>query len=371
MVIASEYAINKFNASSGLAGLSASIFVIGAMFTRLLVGKWIGRLGYKKTLTIGLVFMTVMAFFYFAISSLAFMLVVRFLHGAFFGISMISTTTIVADIVPPERRGEGMGYFILSNTIATAIGPFLAMFLGRYGSYSLMFIICSGTMVLSVLTLPLLSLRDIVLTEEQKRDLCGFKLRNCIEPGVVPISIVSLLFFLCYTSIISFISVYSKQINLSEVATYFFVIFAAVNLVSRPYAGRRFDKKGENSIMYIAIPIFTIGLFVFSRMNSALTLILSAVLIGIGFGSMVACTQAIIVKITPRHRLGMANSTFFVLSDLGVGGGPLIVGLLIPYAGYRGIFLIAAGISIVCLAMYYWLHGRKAAREELLAIKIK
>jgi MFS family permease len=63
-----------------------------------------------------------------------------------------------------------MGYFVLSNTIATAIGPFLAMFLGQFGSYGLMFAICSGTMILSVLMLFLLKLPKIVLTEEQKQE---------------------------------------------------------------------------------------------------------------------------------------------------------------------------------------------------------
>jgi len=109
MVIASEFAINKFGASSGLAGLAASIFVIGALVMRLFVGRWIALLGYKKTLSIGFVSMTVMTVAYYAINSLALMFVIRFLHGASFAIAMISTTTIVADIIPPERRGEGMG----------------------------------------------------------------------------------------------------------------------------------------------------------------------------------------------------------------------------------------------------------------------
>ena len=42
MIIVSEYAMEKFGASEGAAGLSASIFVIGALIARFFVGRYIG-----------------------------------------------------------------------------------------------------------------------------------------------------------------------------------------------------------------------------------------------------------------------------------------------------------------------------------------
>ena len=85
-----------------------------------------------------------------------------------------------------------------------------------------------------------------------------------------------------------------------------------------------FDLKGENSIMYLAIPLFAIGMFLFSHSYRGYALLLATALIGLGFGAIQSCTQAIAVKITSSHRLGLANLTYFMFSDIGMGIGPLL-----------------------------------------------
>ena len=98
----------------------------------------------------------------------------------------------------------------------------------------------------------------------------------------------------------------------------------------------------------------------FSQTHHGYTLLLAAALIGLGFGAIQSSTQAISVKITPQHRMGLANSTYFVFSDIGMGIGPLAVGFIIPFTGYRGIYMLMAVFAVVCLLLYYLLHGKKA-----------
>jgi MFS family permease len=62
--------------------------------------------------------------------------------------------------------------------------------------------------------------------------------------------------------------------------------------------------------------------------------------------------------------MGLANSTYFAFSDIGMGIGPLMVGFIIPFTGYRGIYMLMAVFAVVCLLLYYLLHGNKAARGK-------
>ncbi len=58
----------------------------------------------------------------------------------------------------------------------------------------------------------------------------------------------------------------------------------------------------------------------------------------------------------------MANSTFFACLDFGVGAGPFILGILIPYTGYRGIYMIMGVAASICIVLYYYLHGKNIVK---------
>ncbi|HPS88630.1 MAG TPA: MFS transporter [Methanosarcina vacuolata] len=365
MIVISGYAMGKFNSSPGEAGFSASIFIIGGLIARLFVGKWIGQIGHKKTLYAGVILSLIMTLLYFRINNIFLLFTVRFLHGMGFGITTTATATIVANIIPMERKGEGIAYFGLSQILATAIGPFLGMFISQHGSFVMIFATCAVASAISLVILPFLSsLHKMELTKEQLEKMKGFKFNNFFEPRVIPISVVCMFIFSCYSSVVSFLEVYSKEIHLVDAASFFFIVYAAVILVSRPIIGRLFDSKGENAIMYPAILIFTAGMILFSQTHHSYTILLAAALIGLGFGAIQSSTQAISVKITPQHRMGLANSTYFAFSDIGMGIGPLMVGFIIPFTGYRGIYMLMAVFAVVCLLLYYLLHGKKAMRRK-------
>lgn len=364
MIIISEYAMNEFHASSSAAGFAASIFVIGALIARLLIGRYIAQVGYKRMLCVGAVANIVFTLIYFWANSVELLLATRFLHGAAFGIISTSAATIIADIVPKDRRGEGIGYYSLSQTLATAIGPFLGMFLSQYGNYHMIFAACTVAAAISTVIVPFISLRRMKLTGEQVKDMRSFKVGNFVESKAVPISIIALVIYVCYSSIVSFLTVYSKEIKLVDAAEFFFIVYAMVVLVSRPLVGKMFDKKGEHVIMYPAIAVFGVGMFLFSQSYWGIMLLFAAACIAFGLGAIQLSTQAIAVKVTLQHRMGLANSTYFMFCDVGMSIGPLLVGFMIPFTGYRGMYEVVTAIAFVCIPLYFLLHGRKIARKD-------
>lgn len=194
MVIISVFAMENFHSTPSEAGLASSIFVIGALIARLFSGRWIERIGRKKTLYVGLTSSLVMTLLYFGVNSVMLLFVIRFLHGAAFGISSTATGTVVANIIPKERRGEGIGYYMLSVSIAAAIGPFLAMFLSRHGDFTVIFITSAISGALSLVATFYLLVPEIQLTEEQLHEVKRLKLTGFLETKAIPISLVVPLF---------------------------------------------------------------------------------------------------------------------------------------------------------------------------------
>ncbi|MEK5067749.1 MFS transporter [Sporosarcina sp. FSL K6-1508] len=358
MVTIAVYAVAEFNATTSQAGLVTGIFIIGTLIGRLFIGRFIDSIGRKRTLFIGLIFFTLTTTLYFANFGLTFLLINRLVHGIALGVASTATGTIVAQIIPTTRRGEGIGYYSMSATLATAIGPFIGLFMSQHTSYPVIFGFCLVLGVICLLTAFFLRV-PVVEKATDTVAIKGFKLSNFIEPKALPIAVVTLAVAFCYSSVLSFINFYAIEINLVETASFFFVIYAIAVLVSRPFTGRLMDVKGANYIMYPAFLIFGAGMLLLSSASSGFTLLAAGALIGLGFGNMQSSTQAIAVKLTPTHRLGLATSTFFIALDAGLGFGPYLLGFIIPVTGYSTLYIIMGVLVLATSVLYYFLHGKK------------
>jgi len=365
MVIVASYSIDKLHASVSQAGLAAGIFIVGGLVSRIFAGKSIEQIGRKKMLYIGLSVYLIITLLYFKEVSLGLFFIIRFLHGIGFGISSTATGTIIANIIPHERRGEGISYYAMSTTLASAIGPFLGLYLIQHTDFYMIIIFCSFLSAVSLCIAFFLSVAEIELTKEMLDNMKRFTLGNFIEYKAVPIAAIGAIAGFSYSSIISFLSSYTKEIDLVAAGSFFFIVYSAVILISRPLTGRLFDSKGENYVMYPSFAMFAIGLVVISQAHHAITLLLSGALIGFGFGTFLSGGQAIAVKLSPSHRIGLATSTFFSAADLGVGIGPFFLGFLVPATGFRGVYMCMAGLILAAMLLYYFLHEHFAESKKL------
>ncbi|WP_455662489.1 MFS transporter, partial [Pradoshia sp.] len=151
-----------------------------------------------------------------------------------------------------------------------------------------------------------------------------------------------------------------EEINLAAAASFFFVIYAASLLITRPFTGRWFDLRGENFVIYPSLLLYAVSLLLLGgSMNSGMLLVAGAIM-GIGLGTFQSSAQTIAIKEAPAHRVGLATSTFFVMYDIGIGTGPFLQGLYIPYVGYRGLYFTMGAIAFIGIVMYYFAHGRSS-----------
>lgn len=363
MVTSTVFATERFNGTPSQAGLASGIFVIGTLIARLLVGRMIDQIGWKRTLYIGVIVFLLTTCLYYLINSLTMLFIIRFINGAAYGIASTATGTIVAKIIPHERHGEGIGYYGLSITLAGSLGPFVAMALQDAG-FNITFTLCNILLLISFVGVLFLKVPKVEFTKEHIEKMQGLSIHNFFEIKAIPISVIGFLIAFGYSSILSFLTSYTKEINLVDVGSFFFIVYVVAIFISRPFTGRWYDTKGENFVIYPSFIVFAIALILLSQANNGVMILISGALVGLGFSTFISSAQATSIRVAPKHRIGLATSTFFIFLDGGIGVGPYILGLLIPVVGYRGLYISMALLVFVSLFLYYFLHGKKTAKEN-------
>ena len=358
MVTMAVYAMQEFDASTSMAGLVAGIFIIGEIIARFYIGRKMERIGRKKVLMMGLLLLALTTPLYFINLGIAVLLITRFVHGIAIGIAGTAAGTIVAQIIPRTRKGEGIGFFSMSIALAAAFGPFIGLYLSQHATYEVIFTLCFGLGLISLLTAVFLYVPDIERQPETS-EIKGFQLANFVEPRALPIALITIMVAFCYSSVLSYINFYALERDLVEAASLYFIVYSIVILLSRPFTGRLMDAKGANYVMYPAFFLFAAGMIVLSTATTTLGFLFAAMLIGLGFGNIQSCAQAIAVKLTAPHRMGFATSTYFNALDGGLGVGPYLIGFIIPLIGYSSLYTLLGFFILFTAIPYYFLHGKK------------
>lgn len=354
LVILPLYALENLHGQKTDAGLVITVFLLAAILIRPIAGQWLGLIGKQRMLLGSLLLFLVANFMYFFTGSMLSLLVLRFLHGISFGIVTTACGTIVADLIPNSRRGEGMGYYAMAMNLAMVIGPFIGLTAFYNWGANTAFII-SVTFAFFALILGG-SLRLPKETGTTAPKTAVFNITHLFEASAVRISITAAFFSFVYASILSFVSVYAKEIGLEQASSYFFVVYAAVMLVSRPFTGRLFDTRGANVILYPAIVFFAGGMLLLSMAHTSFMFLLAAACIGLGWGTMFPCFQTIAIQKAAPERRGVATATFLSIFDTGVGTGSFVIGLAAIHTGLSSLYSYCAILVLLGLGIYYVLN---------------
>ena len=118
--------------------------------------------------------------------------------------------------------------------------------------------------------------------------------------------------------------------------------------------------RGENVIFYPCLLLTALSLFLLAEAQSSWMLLLSSLLLGVGFGNFQSAGQSVSLSLVSRSRFAQATTTFFIFFDLGIGLGPYLFGFLVPSVGYGGMYQALACLVVGAVVMYHFLHGRHA-----------
>ncbi len=353
------YLIQVLKAGPGFTGIILAAYTVAALLIRPATGFLIDRYGRKMFYLAGLaVFSLIFGTYAFATSLLA-ILFFRFFHGLLWGISTTTANTLAVDLVPPERRGEGLGYFGLSTTIPMAIGPFIGLQLVSGGNYRLMFLTAvivslSGLFIALSMRFPKMPVHTV-----------RFSFRNLFEKSSLPVSLTLLLTMISYGGVVSFVSLYARETG-SGNAGLFFILYASGIFIARLGSGRIFDRKGPLLLSVTGLCCLVSGFLVLALLKNQAGFLGSALILGTGVGVLVPTFQAMINNLAEPHRRGAANSTLFTALDLGIGTGMILIGYLAGKTGLSAAFLVCSLLNALALLFFllismkhYQIHSAK------------
>lgn len=361
IVVLGQYATETLGASISQAGMAVGMFVVGVLIGRLVVGQYIDRLGRKRTMVVGLGLSVLTTLLYFLPLGIGFLIFNRLVHGLAVGIAATATSATVAFLIPASRKGEGIGFYTMSATLATATGPFIGVYVVQHVSFEATFLLCSLVTLMSLLVA--LPLRVPELDADEKANTKkGFSWSRLVEPTVLPLC--GLMFFLgmFYSGVLSFLNVYAIERSIVEAAGFFFIAYSSLVLMSRPITGRLLDIRSANVVMYPAFIIMALGYFALGSAHNGYILLLAGALIGLGYGNIQSSLQAIAIKHVEPRQFALATSTFYICMDAGLGFGPYLLGLVVPLIGYGSLYLAMSGACLAVLAAYVVIYRRLQAK---------
>ena len=336
---------DHFSATEGQIGLVLSFYTVAALLIRPFAGYALDAVGRYSIYVISLLLFSAIFFGYIWATSILFVLIIRFMHGLTWGSMSSAGSTIAVDLIPLKRRGEGIGIFGLSMTIAMAIGPLIAISITGDSSYNRLFFTAAGFSSLGLILA--LFVRVPKITTVKKK----FRIASLIERKSLSVSLNMLLVTIPYGGIISFIALYGRSIEI-ESSGLFFLLLAIGIAVSRIFSGKSYDRVGPKKICILGLGLLIVGFPILALSQNYFGYHLSALILGFGFGIIMATFQAIANHKVEAEKRGAANSTYLTFFDLGIGLGMLLVGYLIQVMDYSGAFILCAVIEVVALAVF-------------------
>lgn len=345
------YLSETFHSGKDVIGLVLSGYTIAALLTRPFSGYVVDSFNRKKVLMICLAANAIFFAGYLAASTLLLFAIVRTMHGIPFGASTVANTTVAIDVLPSERRNEGIGYYGLSNNIATAIAPTIGIFIYKYtGNFNILFWIALVVAVVGLLADGSVKLPQKEIVKNKKPiSLDRFFLTRGWALGL------NIIFFgFCYGVLSNYIAIYGKEkLGITEgTGTYFLIL--ALGLIMSRLSGSKSLRNGKlthNAAMGILIS--TVGYTVFIACPNQIGFYASALLIGLGNGHMYPAFQNMIIGVAHNNERGTANSTLLTSWDLGMGIGIMMGGIVAEYFSYGAAFWMVVLVHVCGLAIFF------------------
>ncbi|QIK54781.1 MFS transporter [Dysgonomonas sp. HDW5B] len=340
-------------------GIVLASYAIAILMIRPFSGYLVDLYSRKKILLISFICYVAIFFGYFYAVTIFVFVIVRFFHGITWGLSTVSSSTLAIDLVPSERRAEGIGYFGTFMNVAMAIGPFIAIHIYQNYSFQILLYCAIFMGILGIAAASFIKAPERPKLEREKLSFDRFFLLPAW-----PIFLNQLLPSFAWGTIGPFVAQYGKQINIPN-AGIFFLFWAGGIIVSRIFSGRIVDKGYIHLVNTSAMGIVAIAFLGFALIHNIVAFCVSGLFIGIGFGMMFPALQTLYINMAENNQRGTANSTYLVGFDLGLALGMLVGGYISGIYSFEVLFLVASGLCFFSVLVYQTISKKLFERKRL------
>ncbi len=351
------YLSEVFSTGNSTIGIILSCYTVAALCIRPFSGYFLDSFARKPLYLMAyFIFMTMFAGYIIA-GSLTLFILFRIIQGVSFGMVTVGGNTVVIDIMPSSRRGEGLGYYGLSNNIAMAVGPMSGLFLHDAGmSFTTIFCCSLGSCIAGFICASLVKTPYKPPVRREPISLDRFILLKGIPAGIS-----LLLLSIPYGMTTNYVAMYAKQIGINATTGFFFTFMAIGMAISRIFSGKIVDRGKITQVISAGLYLVVFSFFLLSACvyliswnNMLCTVVFFAValLLGVGFGIMFPAYNTLFVNLAPNSQRGTATSTYLTSWDVGIGIGMLAGGYIAEVSTFDKAYLFGACLTIVSMLYF-------------------
>ena len=337
------YLMDELGVDEAIAGGILASYVIAALLVRPFSGFIVERFNAKHAYIAALAAYVLCTAGYLLAASVMGFVFVRIGIGLTFAILSTASNTQAIDIIPSQRRGEGIGYFGLMSSLAMAMGPMAGLWLMDHFPFALIFdaaIVAGlgGLVLASFVHAP----RKSRVVQSAVLSLDRFLLVRGI-PLACNLAVIGL----AYGMLLAFAAVYGQRVGAQSTGL-FFTLMAIGMMAARTFSGRLVDGGHVVAVVNGGTVSIVLGLGAMVLLPGAASFYITGVFIGAGFGVVYPAYQTLIVNLGSNAQRATAVATYFTALDVGIGLGMVLAGVVAARVGMNVAF--AGGAVLVLLA---------------------
>ncbi len=366
------YLVERFDATKDVVGLVLSGYTLTALLARPFSGFLVDTFPRKRVLMA--CFFLFFIFFggYLGASSLLLFTIVRTLHGAPFGALTVANSTVAIDVLPSSRRNEGIGYYGLSNNLAMAIAPTVAIYIYRLtDNFELLFwlaLLIAGAGMLAdagvKLEKPKGGAGEAAAAAARSGGLLRWDRFFLIRGWLLAVNMV--FFGFCFGVVSNYLAIYSKDVMGITGGTGTWFLLLAGGLMASRLQGARALREGrlvENAAEGIALS--SVAYLLFVACPNVFGYYASALLLGFGNGHMWPAFLNMIISMARHNERGTANSTLLISWDVGIGLGVLAGGVVSEALSYEAAFWTVAASQFIGAILFFAFTRQSFERNRI------
>jgi predicted MFS family arabinose efflux permease len=347
------YVTGPVGADKAGAGVAFGAFAVTALILRPLAGRVSDAHGRRPLLVGGAVLCAVTMMLTAHVGSLAPVIGLRLALGVAEAAFFVASLAALADLAPPSRMGEAVSYNSLGLYLGLGLGPPLGEVLVERLGFTAAW---HGAAVLALMAATVVH----GLGETRTSAPAAHERTALIHWEAVPPALGFFASVIAMGGFLAFASLHADGVGLANASVPLFV-YGVVVVVGRVVFAKVPDRLPSLPLGAAALAVIAIGLVVMASFVAPAGMIVGTGLLALGVTfSTPAFFSAVFATATPSQR-GAASGTASAFLDLGIGGGPILLGLVAQAAGIPSAFAVAAGIA---LAGSTWTVALSAARAH-------
>jgi MFS family permease len=351
------YLGDVFGAGKTTIGIILSCYTVAVLVVRPFSG-WMADTFARKPLYLVVYFLFI-AFFagYLVAGTLVIFGVLRVIQGFTFGTVSTTGNTLVIDIMPSSRRGEGLGYYGVMNNLAMSVGPMTGLFISSTGNYEPIFYASLSSGGLGLLFAFLIMVERKVPKTQNK----GWSLDRFFLKAGLPACFSLLFLAIPWGMTMTFIAMYAGELGLSHNSGFFFTVMAVGLIISRIGSGKSADRGRITQVIMQGMAVLSVGILCeaflgmlagWNMTAGYVAYFVAAFFIGYGYGTIFPAYNMMFVNLAPNDRRATANATYLTGWDVGMGLGMFFGGRIAERWSFGTLYFVDIALAAIAIVWF-------------------